>query len=62
MENYPDRVSTIFEENKKLVKEVLEGGGSKKLINKIAGYLVNLKKLENKKAAEAAAETQSSKS
>jgi ribosomal protein S17E len=48
-ELYPDRVSAVFEENKKLVREVLEGRFSKKLANKVAGYLVNLKKLELKK-------------
>ncbi len=60
-ENYPDKVSTIFEENKKFVRQVLEGRYSKKLANKIAGYLVNLKKLEleKEKAAEATAETSS---
>jgi ribosomal protein S17E len=51
----------FFEENKKLVREVLEGRFSKKLSNKVAGYLVNLKKLELKKlkaeeGAEAATE------
>lgn len=60
-ELYPDRVSAVFEENKKLVREVLEGRFSKKLANKVAGYLVNLKKLELKKlkaeeGAEAATE------
>jgi ribosomal protein S17E len=60
-ELYPDRVSAVFEENKKLVREVLEGRFSKKLSNKVAGYLVNLKKLELKKlkaeeGAEAATE------
>jgi ribosomal protein S17E len=60
-ELYPDRVSPVFEENKKLVREVLEGRYSKKLSNKVAGYLVNLKKLELKKlkaeeGAEAATE------
>ncbi|MEM4281884.1 MAG: hypothetical protein QW470_03465 [Candidatus Caldarchaeum sp.] len=47
-ENNPDRVSTSFEENKKLVREVLEGRFSKKLANRIAGYLVALKNLELK--------------
>jgi len=47
-EGYADRVSTSFEENKKLVREVLEGRFSKKLANRIAGYLVALKKLELK--------------
>jgi ribosomal protein S17E len=60
-ELYPDRVSAVFEENKKLVREVLEGRFSKKLSNKVAGYLVSLKKLELKKlkaeeGAEAATE------
>jgi len=48
-ELYPERVSTVFDENKKLVREVLEGRFSKKLANKVAGYLVTLKKLELKK-------------
>jgi ribosomal protein S17E len=40
------------------VREVLEGRFSKKLANKVAGYLVNLKKLELKKLkAEGEAET-----
>lgn len=53
-ESYPDRVSTSFEENKKLVREALEGRFSKKLSNRIAGYLVTLKKLELKKEKAAA--------
>lgn len=61
-ELYGDRVSTSFEENKKLVREVLEGRFSKKLSNRIAGYLVTLKKLELKKQQAAAAEAEASTS
>jgi len=45
-----------FEENKKLVREVLAGRFSKKLVNRIAGYLVVLKKLDLKKEKAAEAE------
>ncbi|MCS6783910.1 MAG: 30S ribosomal protein S17e [Candidatus Caldarchaeum sp.] len=55
-EAYADRVSASFEENKKLVREALAGRFSKKLSNRIAGYLVTLKKLELKKEKAAAAE------
>ncbi|MEM1940712.1 MAG: hypothetical protein QXN23_07635 [Candidatus Caldarchaeum sp.] len=60
-ELYGARVSTSFEENKKLVREVLEGRFSKKLANRIAGYLVTLKKLELKKQQAAAAEEEATK-
>ncbi|MCS7129782.1 MAG: 30S ribosomal protein S17e [Candidatus Caldarchaeum sp.] len=53
-EKNPNLVSTSFEENKKLVRSVLEGRYSKKLSNRIAGYLVALKKLELKKEKAAA--------
>ncbi|MCS6769309.1 MAG: 30S ribosomal protein S17e [Candidatus Caldarchaeum sp.] len=53
-EKNPNLVSTSFEENKKLVRRVLEGRYSKKLSNRIAGYLVALKKLELKKEKAAA--------
>ncbi|MEM0384782.1 MAG: hypothetical protein QXX49_04215 [Candidatus Caldarchaeum sp.] len=64
-ERNSDKITTSFEENKKLVRSVLEGRYSKKLANRIAGYLVALKKLEIKKAkaaAEAAALAESSPS
>lgn len=49
-------MTTSFEENKKLVREALEGRFSKKLANRIAGYLVALKKLELKKQEAAVSE------
>ncbi|MEM1942486.1 MAG: hypothetical protein QXO30_01255 [Candidatus Caldarchaeum sp.] len=54
MEKNSDKITISFEENKKLVRSVLEGRYSKKLSNRIAGYLVALKKLEMKKAKAAA--------
>ncbi|MEM2095366.1 MAG: hypothetical protein QXX19_03080 [Candidatus Caldarchaeum sp.] len=54
MEKNSDKITISFEENKKLVRSVLEGRYSKKLSNRIAGYLVALKKLEIKKAKAAA--------
>ena len=47
-EKYGDRVSKDFEENKKLVKEVLRIP-SKKVRNMVAGYLTRLKKMEKKR-------------
>ena len=47
MEEYPDRVTTNFGLNKYLLQEVVEGG-NKKLLNKVAGYLVVLKKNEKR--------------
>jgi len=50
LKTFPDRVTTDFELNKKLVGEVLVGRVSKKLRNKVAGYLTALaKKLEAEK-------------
>ncbi|HEW94057.1 30S ribosomal protein S17e [Candidatus Geothermarchaeota archaeon] len=45
---YRDRVSRDFEENKKLVKEVLNIP-SKKVRNIVAGYLTRIKKMESKR-------------
>ena len=45
---YRDRVSRDFEENKKLVKEVLNIP-SKKVRNMVAGYLTRIKKMESKR-------------
>lgn len=47
MELYPEKVSLSFEENKKLVQEVVEVK-SKKLRNQIAGYLTHLMKIKKK--------------
>ncbi len=53
---FPDRVSTDFESNKLLVGEVLVGRVSKKLRNKVAGYLTALAKKEQKAREEQEAE------
>jgi len=47
LELYPDRVSLSFEENKKLVQEVVDVK-SKKLRNQIAGYLTHLVKIKKR--------------
>ncbi len=52
MERYGDRVSTSFEDNKLLVKQVLTGQVSRKFVNKVAGYLTRLAKLAQRKAAQ----------
>lgn len=44
LEKYPDRLSTDFKENKEFLKKVID---SKTNRNKVAGYIVSLKK--NKK-------------
>ncbi len=44
-----DRVTTDFETNKILVGQLLTGRVSKKIRNKVAGYLTNLAKIEMKK-------------
>ena len=51
---FPDRVSADFEENKRLVGEVLVGRVSKKLRNKVAGYLTCLVKKRLRAEAEEA--------
>lgn len=49
-EKYPDQVTISFEENKKIVGILLKGQVSKKLRNRVAGYLTALtKKLEQKR-------------
>jgi small subunit ribosomal protein S17e len=52
MERYGNQVSTSFEENKVLVRQVLTGQVSKKFANKVAGYLTRLAKLAQRKAAQ----------
>jgi len=41
--NYRDRLSTTFEENKKVVADLL-GDASKKIRNTVAGYLTRIMK------------------
>ncbi|MDJ0270074.1 MAG: 30S ribosomal protein S17e [Aigarchaeota archaeon] len=48
LETYSSQVSTSFEQNKLLVRQVLEGRFSKRLANRIAGYLTTLAKREAK--------------
>ncbi len=45
VEKFPDKFSTDFEANKKVVPEFLEVG-SKILRNRIVGYVTHLKKIE----------------
>jgi len=45
---YPTMFTTNFEENKKVIDQVLDVYG-KKLRNRIAGYISNLKKIEEKR-------------
>lgn len=53
IERFPSEVSHNFEENKKLVGMLLKGQVSKKLRNRVAGYLTALtKKLEEKQKKE----------
>ncbi|MEM2909529.1 MAG: 30S ribosomal protein S17e [Halobacteria archaeon] len=52
LELYRERVSEDFEKNKQLVWEVFVSGISKKLANRVAGYLTTLTKLQAKKEAE----------
>jgi len=44
MEKYPDKFTEDFEENKKIVNEVLVVE-SKKIKDQVAGYITRLKKL-----------------
>jgi ribosomal protein S17E len=58
LERHPSEISRSFEENKVLAGKLLKGQVSKKLRNRVAGYLTALaKRLEEKqkKEAEAAA-------
>jgi small subunit ribosomal protein S17e len=57
LELYQDRVSMDFEKNKQLVREVFVSGVSKRLANRIAGYLTSLVKLQAKKETELKAES-----
>ncbi|MEM4693427.1 MAG: 30S ribosomal protein S17e [Nitrososphaerota archaeon] len=47
-----DRITADFETNKLIVGQVLAGRVSKKMRNKIAGYLVSLVKMKLKKEVE----------
>ncbi|MEM0445213.1 MAG: 30S ribosomal protein S17e [Nitrososphaerota archaeon] len=51
LEDYPDLVKPDFESNKVLVGRVLRGAVSKKLRNKVAGYLTTLLKRQQKQIA-----------
>jgi len=44
LEKYPDLFTTDFENNKKVIDEILVTS-SKKLKNKIAGYITHLKEI-----------------
>lgn len=48
-ERYSSEINENFEKNKVLVKKVLEGNISKKIINLVAGYLTNLVKQKSEK-------------
>ncbi len=52
MERYGGQVSTSFDENKLLVRQVLTGQVSRKFANKVAGYLTRLARLAERKAAQ----------
>lgn len=54
LEKYPDAFTTSFEENKRAVERLLEVDG-KRLRNRIAGYITNLKKIEERKKVALAA-------
>ncbi len=57
LESYWDMVSMDFEKNKQLVRKVFVSGVSKRLANRIAGYITSLVKLQAKKEAELKAES-----
>ena len=60
LERYPNEISRSFEENKTLAGKLLKGQVSKKLRNRVAGYLTALaKRLEEKQKKEAEAVTTS---
>jgi len=46
-----DQITTDFETNKILVGQLLTGRVSKKIRNKVAGYLTTLAKIEMKKSS-----------
>jgi len=53
LELHRDLVSTSFEQNKALVKSLLEGSVSPRLVNRVAGYLTALaRRPPEKEAAE----------
>lgn len=56
-ELYGQDVTASFEDNKRLVRSVLEGRFSKRFANRVAGYLSALVKLEKKAAEQASTET-----
>ncbi|MCL7384188.1 MAG: 30S ribosomal protein S17e [Thaumarchaeota archaeon] len=47
-----DQITTDFETNKILVGQLLTGRVSKKIRNKVAGYLTTLAKIEMKKTSQ----------
>ena len=47
-----DQITTDFETNKILVGQLLTGRASKKIRNKVAGYLTTLAKIEMKKTVQ----------
>jgi len=50
MERYPDKFTTDFEENKKMVTQLLDPT-TKWMRNRISGYVTTLKKTEEKRKA-----------
>ena len=50
MESYPDKFTTDFEENKKMVTQLLNPT-TKWMRNRISGYVTALKKTEEKRKA-----------
>lgn len=57
MELHADKVTTDFEKNKLLARSILSGMASRKLSNKVAGYLTALaKRLQKAQTEEAVAE------
>jgi len=52
LDSYPDRVSPDFTANKLLVREVVAGTVSPRLVNKVAGYLTSLTKRRLRESAE----------
>ncbi len=53
LSRYPDRFTTDFEENKRAASEVIIFK-TKRLRNRVAGYITSLKRMEVKRAAKAA--------
>jgi len=50
MESYPDKFTTDFEENKKMVTQLLDST-TKWMRNRISGYVTTLKRTEEKRKA-----------